>query len=44
MHADPEAVRQIMVKDYNKYVPGPGRPLISGNARQAEQSMMSFAT
>ncbi|KAL3136633.1 hypothetical protein ABBQ38_005874 [Trebouxia sp. C0009 RCD-2024] len=42
--ADPAAVRQIFVKDNNKYLPALGRPLISGSAQQAEQSMMSFTT
>lgn len=42
--ADPAAVRQIFVKDNNKYLPALGRPLISGSAQQAEQSMMNFTT
>lgn len=42
--ADPAAARQIFVKDHSKYLPALGRPLISGGAQQAEQSMMNFTT
>ena len=44
LDADAQAIRQVLVKDHGKFVPGPGRPLISGSAKQAEQSMMNYAT